>query len=89
MGVCAFRIVIGGAPPTEMKPRLIRCLDAIGASYLVSSRTSIYAQIGIANNRGAMKTGLSVTDTSLLRGVAGISVVFSHSDESTCKRRQT
>jgi predicted porin len=50
-------------------------LGAIGASYLVSARTSLYAQIGIVNNHGAMNTGLSVTDTSLLRGVAGISVV--------------
>jgi predicted porin len=49
-------------------------LGAVGASYHVSARTSLYAQIGIVNNHGAMRTGLSVTDVSLLRGVAGTSV---------------
>lgn len=49
-------------------------LAAVGASFHVSSRTSLYAQIGIVNNHGAMHTGLSVTDTSLLRGVTGTTV---------------
>ena len=49
-------------------------LGAVGASYYLSARTSLYAQIGVVNNRGAMHTGLSVTDSTLLRGVIGTTV---------------
>ncbi|NPT47250.1 porin [Paraburkholderia sp. 1N] len=49
-------------------------LAAVGASYHLSPRTSLYAQIGTVNNHGAMRTGLSVTDTSLLRGTPGTSI---------------
>ncbi|WP_206995791.1 porin [Trinickia mobilis] len=49
-------------------------LAAVGVNYHLSKRTSLYGQIGMVNNHGAMNTGLSVTDSSLLRGVAGTTV---------------
>lgn len=33
---------------------------ALGTEYFVSKRTSLYAQAGVANNRGSMNTGLSI-----------------------------
>lgn len=35
-------------------------LAALGASYFLSKRTTLYAQVAAVNNKGAMNTGLSV-----------------------------
>ncbi|EKS71811.1 MULTISPECIES: porin [Caballeronia] len=52
---------------------------ALGAEYFVSKRTGVYAQVGVANNHGAMNTGLSIqgalygapgTTTGVLLGVS-------------------
>jgi predicted porin len=36
-------------------------LAAVGADYYLSKRTSLYAQVGMVDNHGAMNTGLSVS----------------------------
>lgn len=47
-------------------------MGAVGATYNLSKRTALYAQMGIANNHGAMNTGLSVDGA--LYGVQGTTV---------------
>ena len=47
-------------------------MGAIGATYNLSKRTALYAQVGVANNHGAMNTGLSVDGA--LYGVQGTTV---------------
>lgn len=47
-------------------------LTALGASYFLSKRTTLYAQIASVNNHGAMNTGLSVNGA--LYGVSGTTV---------------
>jgi predicted porin len=47
-------------------------MGAIGATYNLSKRTALYAQMGIVNNHGAMNTGLSVDGA--LFGVQGTTV---------------
>ncbi|MFL9888619.1 porin [Paraburkholderia agricolaris] len=49
-------------------------LVALGANYFLSKQTSLYAQVGVLNNHGAMNTGLSVTDVSLLNEVRGTTI---------------
>ncbi|MGF6636641.1 porin [Paraburkholderia sp. 35.1] len=49
-------------------------LAAVGTSYHISKRTSVYVQAALVNNHGAMNTGLSLSEFSLLRGVAGTTV---------------
>lgn len=44
-------------------------LTGVGASFLLSVRTSLYVQAGMVSNHGAMNTGLSTTDPALLHGV--------------------
>lgn len=44
-------------------------LAGIGAVYLLSTRTSLYAQGGMVSDHGSMNTGLSVTDTAILHEV--------------------
>jgi len=46
-------------------------LTGIGVIYLASVRTSFYAQVAAVSNHGNMNTGLSVTDTSITKGVHG------------------
>lgn len=47
-------------------------LAALGASYFLSKRTTLYAQVASVDNHGAMNTGLSVNGA--LYGVAGTTV---------------
>ncbi|MCP3725905.1 porin [Paraburkholderia sp. CNPSo 3272] len=47
-------------------------LAALGTDYFLSKATTLYAQVGMVNNHGAMNTGLSVTGA--LYGVPGTSV---------------
>jgi predicted porin len=47
-------------------------LAAIGANYLLSQRTTLYAQLGMVDNHGAMNVGLSVNNA--FNGVAGTTV---------------
>nr|WP_322057928.1 porin [Paraburkholderia sp. J63] len=47
-------------------------LGALGTDYLLSKRTTLYAQVGIVNNHGAMNTGLSMIGA--LYEVTGTSV---------------
>jgi predicted porin len=47
-------------------------MGAIGASYNLSKRTALYAQMGVVNNHGAMNTGLSINGA--LTGVQGTTV---------------
>jgi predicted porin len=49
-------------------------LAAVGTDYELSKRTSLYAQLAMVNNHGAMNTGLSVSEVSLLHGVKGTTV---------------
>ena len=49
-------------------------LVGLGAQYFISKRTSLYSQVEVVNNKGAMNTGLSVSDSALLTGVAGTTV---------------
>jgi predicted porin len=44
---------------------------ALGTQYFLSKATSLYAQVGVVNNDGAMNTGLSVAPFSALYGVSG------------------
>ncbi|OAJ53675.1 porin [Paraburkholderia ginsengiterrae] len=44
---------------------------ALGTQYFLSKATSVYAQVGVVNNDGAMNTGLSVAPFSALHGVSG------------------
>ncbi|NMM04098.1 porin [Paraburkholderia sp. RP-4-7] len=46
-------------------------MGAVGVNYLLSKRTSLYAQFGAVNNHGAMNTGLSLTTHSILNEVPG------------------
>jgi predicted porin len=46
-------------------------LGALGANYLLSKRTSLYAQFALVDNHGAMNTGLSVTDQSIMNELPG------------------
>jgi predicted porin len=47
-------------------------LGALGATYSLSKRTALYAQVGLVNNHGTMDTGLTVSDA--LNGVEGTTV---------------
>ncbi|MGF7132677.1 putative porin [Paraburkholderia sp. EB58] len=47
-------------------------LGAVGIEYFLSKRTSLYGQVGVVNNHGAMNTGLSIDGA--LFGVAGTTV---------------
>jgi predicted porin len=47
-------------------------LAALGASYFLSKRTTLYAQVATVNNHGAMNTGLSVNGA--LYGIHGTTV---------------
>jgi predicted porin len=49
-------------------------LAGFGAQYFISRRTSLYSQIEVVNNQGAMNTGLSVSDPALLFGAPGTTV---------------
>ncbi|QBR02957.1 porin [Paraburkholderia pallida] len=52
-------------------------LAAVGANYLLSRTTTLYAQIGVVNNHGAMNTGLDVDGASVdsaLYGTRGTTV---------------
>lgn len=44
---------------------------AFGTQYFLSKSTSLYAQVGVVNNHGAMNTGLSADPFSALHGVSG------------------
>ncbi|MFM0341485.1 porin [Paraburkholderia fungorum] len=44
---------------------------AVGTQYFLSKATSLYAQVGVVNNDGAMNTGLSVAPFSALHGASG------------------
>jgi hypothetical protein len=52
-------------------PRLA-LLAALGASYFLSKRTTLYAQVAWVNNHGAMNTGLSIGGA--LYGTCGTTV---------------
>lgn len=47
-------------------------MGALGATYSMSKRTAVYAQVGVVNNHGAMDTGLSIDNA--LNGVQGTTV---------------
>ncbi|RKE36433.1 putative porin [Paraburkholderia sp. BL23I1N1] len=49
-------------------------LAAVGTDYYASKRTSLYAQVAVVNNHGAMNTGLAVNNVSFIREVSGTSV---------------
>ena len=49
-------------------------MGAIGAEYYLSKQTTVYSQLGIVNNHGAMNTGLSVSTLSTLYGAPGTTV---------------
>jgi predicted porin len=49
-------------------------MTAMGVDYFLSKRTSLFAQIGLVDNHGAMDTGLSVSSESFVKGVAGTTV---------------
>jgi len=46
-------------------------LTSVGALYYLSKATTLYAQVGVVNNHGAMDTGLSVSSLGALYGVKG------------------
>jgi predicted porin len=46
-------------------------LTSVGAMYYLSKATTLYAQVGVVNNHGAMDTGLSVSSLGALYGVKG------------------
>jgi len=46
-------------------------MAAIGANYFLSKRTQLYVQFASVDNHGAMNTGLSLTDHSLLNELPG------------------
>ncbi|CAN0624951.1 Porin_4 domain-containing protein [Burkholderia multivorans] len=47
-------------------------LGALGTTYSLSKATSLYAQVAVVNNHGAMNTGLGINDA--LYGVSGTTV---------------
>jgi predicted porin len=47
-------------------------LGAVGAKYYLSKKTSLYSQVAVVNNHGAMDTGLSINGA--LYGVKGTTV---------------
>ncbi|MFD1554238.1 porin [Paraburkholderia silviterrae] len=47
-------------------------MGAVGAQYFLSRRTTLYGQVGVVNNHGAMDTGLSINGA--LNGVTGTTV---------------
>jgi predicted porin len=47
-------------------------MGAVGATYSLSKRTALYAQVGVVNNHGAMNTGLSIDNA--LNGAHGTTV---------------
>ncbi|PVX85657.1 putative porin [Paraburkholderia unamae] len=47
-------------------------MGALGATYSVSPRTALYAQVGVVDNHGAMDTGLSLNNA--LYGVQGTTI---------------
>lgn len=47
-------------------------MSALGVSYFLSRATTLYAQLGVVNNHGAMDTGLSVNGATY--GVQGTMV---------------
>ncbi|PTB16819.1 porin [Trinickia symbiotica] len=47
-------------------------MGATGARYFLSKRTTVYGQVGVVNNHGAMNTGLSIDGA--LNGVTGTTV---------------
>lgn len=47
-------------------------MGAVGANYFLSRATTLYAQVGVVNNHGAMDTGLSVNGA--FNGVQGTTV---------------
>ncbi|QBR04419.1 porin [Paraburkholderia pallida] len=49
-------------------------MGAAGVNYLLSKRTTLYTQIEVVNNHGAMNTGFSVSMPQLLFGVPGTAV---------------
>jgi predicted porin len=49
-------------------------LAAIGTTYFISKRTSLYAQIGMVDNHGKMNTGLSVTNPTVFNEGPGTAV---------------
>ncbi|MCP3713174.1 porin [Paraburkholderia sp. CNPSo 3274] len=49
-------------------------LVAGGMNYFLSRRTALYLQIGMVSNHGSMRTGLAVSDLTLLHGVPGTTV---------------
>ncbi|WP_322008000.1 porin [Paraburkholderia tropica] len=49
-------------------------MSAIGAEYYLSKRTTLYSQFGVANNHGAMNTGLSVSSLSTLYAARGTTI---------------
>jgi predicted porin len=49
-------------------------LGAVGAEYYLSKQTTVYSQIGVVNNHGAMHTGLSVSTSSTLYSAPGTTV---------------
>ncbi|MGQ7932522.1 porin [Paraburkholderia sediminicola] len=58
-------------------------LGGLGVLYLLSKRTSVYAQIGVVNNKGIMGTGLNSEGTGTLFGfpagtTTGVNVGIDH-----------
>ena len=49
-------------------------MAAFGANYFLSRTTTLYAQVGIADNHGAMNTGFSVGDANILYEVTGTTI---------------
>ncbi|OBR54117.1 hypothetical protein [Paraburkholderia tropica] len=49
-------------------------LGAVGAEYYLSKQTTVYSQIGVVDNHGAINTGLSVSTSSTLYGGPGTTV---------------
>ncbi|PTB16767.1 porin [Trinickia symbiotica] len=47
-------------------------MGAVGVQYFLSKRTTLYGQVGVVNNHGAMNTGLSINGA--LNGVTGTTV---------------
>jgi predicted porin len=49
-------------------------MAAFGANYFLSRTTTLYAQVGIVDNHGAMNTGFSVGDANILYEVTGTTI---------------
>lgn len=58
-------------------------MTALGVDYRLSTRTSLYAQLGLVDNHGAMDTGLSVAAATLVDGARGTTVGASVGIEQT------